>query len=912
LYFNQHVLLNETPSGSIQYFIFKINALMKTAYPATVSWLFILIACNPLTAQYDYKWQTDGTVNTTVIANNTLYIGGTFSYAGQYTGNLAVLDNNTGLHDPSWPVVNGDVNTIVPDGSGGWYIGGAFTLVGGQNLPHIAHINNDKTVDAAWRPNVNSGVLTMILSGTTLYIGGNFTMVGAQGRNYIAAIDVTTAAATAWNPHADAPVNTIVMTGTTIYAGGIFSTMGGQTRNRLAAIDVPTGNVTAWNPNVTANATTSVRTLAIAGNTLYIGGFFLNVLGQVRNNAAAVDIPSGNLLAWDPAPDQFVMTLSVSGSTVYIGGAFNTIAGQTRRRIAALDATTGLATDWDPNANNYVTRMEIVGSTMYVAGAFSSIGGQTRRKLATLDLTVNTSNALPWNPNAGNGWEASSLTVSGSLVLTGGSFTSVNGQYRNNLAAIDLATNMLKSWNPNANNNVNAISVSGATVYAGGDFTMMTGQSRNRIAAIDATGTATAWNPGADGSVRALVVSITGDTVYAGGDFNNIGGQTRTKIAAIKASINTNNALLWDAAANGTVRALALQKDTVYAGGDFTSIGAQPRNRIAALYTNVQTANATTWIADANNTVRALTVANGVLYAGGDFTILGAQSRNRIASIGAGGVVTAWNPGADGAVRAIATIGSIVYIAGDFSNTGGQQRRRIAALDAGTNTNNALAWQPFISPGFTFNTVAVSGNIVYAGGSYVMMNADRSFYLTYMAGLDILPVRANRLVVKQHANNCYISWAADQPKDAQVEVQRSSNGFSYTAIAQPATALPAVHELADMGLQPGAYYYRLRTVYSSGMVQYSNIVRVVIGLNDNKIQIPSLVNRSNPLSLQIDNENNVLFLVNNKGQVVMRQALHKGNNIISWPSLAAGVYYYSIRNGGQQVQTGKIFFSAIQ
>ena len=63
--------------------------------------------------------------------------------------------------------------------------------------------------------------------------------------------------------------------------------------------------------------------------------------------------------------------------------------------------------------------------------------------------------------------------------------------------------------------------VSGNTVYVGGIFTSIGGQPRNRIAAIDATtGLATAWNPNADSWEQSLAVS--GGIVYAGGAFTNI------------------------------------------------------------------------------------------------------------------------------------------------------------------------------------------------------------------------------------------------------------------------------------------------------------------------------------------------------------------------------------------------------
>jgi hypothetical protein len=42
------------------------------------------------------------------------------------------------------------------------------------------------------------------------------------------------------------------------------------------------------------------------------------------------------------------------------------------------------------------------------------------------------------------------------------------------------------AWNPAPNSSVFALVVSGGTVYAGGDFTSIGGQARNRIAALDA------------------------------------------------------------------------------------------------------------------------------------------------------------------------------------------------------------------------------------------------------------------------------------------------------------------------------------------------------------------------------------------------------------------------------------------
>ena len=120
-------------------------------------------------------------------------------------------------------------------------------------------------------------------------------------------------------------------------------------------------------------------------------------------------------------------------------------------------------------------------------------------------------------------------------MYVGGIFSTIGGQSRNRIAAVDASTGLATSWDPSASNRVSALAVSGATVYAGGSFQIMAAVARSRLAAIDlTTGVVTAWSPVASHAVEAM--AIYGPTVYLGGDFVTLGGQPRNKIGAVDAA----------------------------------------------------------------------------------------------------------------------------------------------------------------------------------------------------------------------------------------------------------------------------------------------------------------------------------------------------------------------------------------
>ena len=182
-----------------------------------------------------------------------------------------------------------------------------------------------------------------------------------------------------------------------------------------------------------------VRALALAGDTLYLGGTFTSVNGSLaslkrdRRNLAAVDSTTGIARDWDPDADSAVTALTVAGNTVFAGGAFGMVNRTTPRlRLAAFDALSGTARPWDPSADAQVRSLAVYGSTVFAGGDFANVnGGVPRVGIAALNALTGASDPLSVDliPEERSGPTSPSLARVDALfaspqtgLLTGGSF----------------------------------------------------------------------------------------------------------------------------------------------------------------------------------------------------------------------------------------------------------------------------------------------------------------------------------------------------------------------------------------------------------------------------------------------------------------------------------------------------------
>ncbi len=720
-------------------------------------------SAQPVTLRTD-AWTTDGPVFDIKQSNGITYIGGKFSKVIMNTGGGAALSMRTAL-PLALPRLNGTIYTVLPDGAGGWYVGGKFKTEGDTPDSNLVHIRSNGTFNPAWHPQPNSTVRALAQRGAIIYAGGEFTKIGGQDRRNIAALNVNTGLATPWNPDATiissgmataagATVRTLAVDRRIIYVGGSFTNIGRASRNRLAALDSATGNATKWDPD----ANNAVRILTVSGSTVYAGGHFTRIGRADRNRLAALDTVNGNSAAlWNPnveGPNAYINAIEINGTTVYVGGKFTTVDKLPRNNITAIDAA-GHNTGWDPTASDAVSAIEINGAAIYVAGSFTNIGSDDRKGIAALN--VDNGRALPlWKPTLSFTTPSTitddtvfTLAKTGLTIYAGGNFNAVDIA-RNNLAAFKTTTGRPTEWNPNAggaNAQVNALAMSGAIVYAGGTFTTMgsgvTSATRNRLAALDTvTGKVTTWNPSIEGdaaitSPEINAIGLAEKKIYIGGLFRmiNVPGrrtELRTNLAALDTT--TGEVSLWNASTTDRVRALVVHGKVVYIGGDFKFVNGTSRNLLAA----VTASNGTLipgWDPNANNTqIHALAVNGPTIYAGGNFSTLKGEPRSLLAAIdSANGMPTDWNPdvtgGTNPVVRTILLSGSTVYFGGEFAKVKGEPRPNLAAIGA-AGTGVLTSWFPNPAGGSPPVTALESDDeTIFAGGNFTSIaRVSRSFF----------------------------------------------------------------------------------------------------------------------------------------------------------------------------------------
>lgn len=297
--------------------------------------------------------------------------------------------------------------------------------------------------------------------------------------------------------------------------------------------------------------------IAVAGNRVFVAGSFSEVNGVPRRNLAALEGTTGELEAWDSPgllpstiASSSVSSLSVQGDRLYLGGYFAGVGVPPENAVKLLDVNTAELSGWKTPLDGSARRIFPAGDRIYLGGFFGRVEGSHRVGVAAVE--TGSAALLPWAPELTGGCVpgVGAILASGTTVYMGGVFTSVSGVARSNAVAVDAASGSVLPWDPSVESDfqycgktlVSALAMHGHDLWLGGSFTSMHGQAVPYLAVVDdQIGQLTTFRPGCDGSVEALLVS--GDTVFVAGAFQRLAGQPQRGLGVFVLGGSTRSAL---------------------------------------------------------------------------------------------------------------------------------------------------------------------------------------------------------------------------------------------------------------------------------------------------------------------------------------------------------------------------------
>jgi hypothetical protein len=196
---------------------------------------------------------------------------------------------------------------------------------------------------------------------------------------------------------------------------------------------------------------------------------------------------------------------------LYVGGNFTRVTDKNgtynRTDCAAYDTATGLVTSFKANTNTGTVRAIAAGNgKLFVGGSFTQINQVSCSKVAALD-PASGAVATGFRKNAGTiDGTVWALAVSDSALYIGGSFTSVGGYSRYNMASLNAASGALdQSFDPSPSDPLVDSTSSGTPggvyslaihpknpkiIFVGGNFQSIAGLTdRKFLAALNSDGT---------------------------------------------------------------------------------------------------------------------------------------------------------------------------------------------------------------------------------------------------------------------------------------------------------------------------------------------------------------------------------------------------------------------------------------
>lgn len=692
---------------------------------------------------------------------------------GPRGGGLQLDDTASGA--TRFVAVDAPVRALAGDGAGGWLV--ALETTG----PVLRRIGPDGRLDPAFASTVTGDVLGLVVSSGTAFVATATSdpSVGPVLRT----VDAATGAPRALAPAFDRTIEGIAAADGVVYVSGDFGTVDGVPRAGIAAFDAATLALLPFVP--TGLDVFRGGPIAVGPTDVVVSGSF--AVGGTDATLVAIDRATGAtraLLTSEQDPGVEIRSLAVDGTTLVLGGSFASIRGVTRQGAAALDLPSGSVLPFDPRLTALrgdevdVTRVAVGNGTVTLTGFFARARGKPRAGAARVDLA--TGRPTAWAPAL---LDPTALAVAGDAVLAPLALRKAAG-----IAAVD-ADGGLRWLSPVVADSYR-LATDGTRVFLG-----LGGTSVKRrtllVAAVAADTGAPLWQaslptpkPKGSGSrpISGYVVSLVpGDgellvlaTFTTGAVYARLDPATGRVLVARSIPSELGLPGPRDRFGNpprlvpGSLATLAPVGRTVYVGGAARVerlVPGQVRGRAQLVQQTTSTvialdrrsgrvlgprlAPVAGWrgvpapaiIRDLSPTfVSRLLVAGDRIVLVGRFTSVGGKARTSGLAVLSllSGAVTPFDPklalNRVGAVRGLAVCGDTLVVTGDFRRAAGQARPEAAAFDLATGS--LLPWSPsgprlgvlraagsalvgVTVDGFTLGTIpdlAVSGPCVAAEG----------------------------------------------------------------------------------------------------------------------------------------------------------------------------------------------------
>jgi PKD repeat protein len=416
------------------------------------------------------------------------------------------------------------------------FIAGSFTSLANTTGPdrttvsqrYLAAYNiNTGLIDTTFRPTFNGGVSAVEASpdGTKLFVGGTFSTISGVARQKVASLNLTTGSPVssfATTRSTNNAVTALAATNSTVYVGGKFSRINGELMTGLAALNANTGDVdTAFDNQLSGgigvNGALTVQQLKLThdDSKLLVVHTGRKIDGEDRLGIGIISTSTKELLPWRTRLwDEYLPI---------VGGVQRIYAGDIAPNDEYFVVGSGSGGDRPPISDTAIA-FDLNGGDnqepLWVSRMFDSI-----YSVAITEEAVYVGGHFGWNesPTANQPWPGLDNVGYGTGQGLSGYGLGDQVVRREHIGALDPQTGTALEWNPWSNSfeGNKAMEATSRGLFVGGDGMFQGGVRTGRVAFYDFNSV-----PAPSTTDTTIVAPIEGRVVPSGTPFTIQGNAT--------------------------------------------------------------------------------------------------------------------------------------------------------------------------------------------------------------------------------------------------------------------------------------------------------------------------------------------------------------------------------------------------